>query len=57
MKTYINKEGVPCILMNYGKFALSTSNISYVEGEGNYSTIGQINGKKVYGSFKKYRTN
>jgi hypothetical protein len=43
--------------MNYGKFALSTSNISYVEGEGNYSAIGQINGKKVYGSFKKYRTN
>lgn len=51
MKTYINKEGIPCILMNYGKFALPTNSIAYIEGEGNYSTIQQINGKKLHSSF------
>ncbi len=51
MKTYINKEGVPCILMNYGKFALPTNSIACIEGEGNYSVIQQIDGKKVHSSF------
>lgn len=51
MKTYINKEGISCILMNYGKYALPTNSIVYIEGEGNYSVIEQINGKKVHSSF------
>lgn len=51
MKTSINKDGIPCILMNYGKFSLPTNSIACIEGEGNYSVIQQTDGQKVHSAF------
>lgn len=51
MKTAINKDGIPCLILNYGKFFLPTDSIACIEGEGNYSIIQQTDGQKVHSSF------
>lgn len=51
MKTFTTTNGIKCIVLNYGKKPIYATNISYIEGEGNYSTIQCINEKKIFSSF------
>ncbi|MGR3809058.1 LytTR family transcriptional regulator DNA-binding domain-containing protein [Jiulongibacter sp. NS-SX5] len=51
MKTFTNGEGKFCLKMNYGKSFLSAEEISYIEGDGNYSIIINKNGKQILSSF------
>lgn len=39
MKTTFTSKGHPCIVLNYGKQTLTSPEIQYIEGEGNYSLI------------------
>lgn len=51
MKTFTNGEGKFCLLLNYGRNYLSADDISYIEGDGNYSTIINKNGQQILSSF------
>ncbi len=51
MKTTFSTFGIPSLLLNYGKQALPTPEIQYIEGEGNYSIIKTISNGKLTSSF------
>lgn len=51
MKTYYTSAGTPVLVMNYGKSAISTNDIKYIKGDGNYSNIQVASGKKMVSAF------
>jgi DNA-binding LytR/AlgR family response regulator len=51
MKTFTTKTGLSCIVMDYGKNAIVSKNIKYIEGDGNYSKIKLDQGKSLISSF------
>lgn len=51
MKTFTTTNGAQCILLNYGKKPIYSTQICYIEGEGNYSTIKCRNEGAIFSSF------
>ncbi|AWV98768.1 LytTR family DNA-binding domain-containing protein [Arcticibacterium luteifluviistationis] len=51
MKIYTTECGVKCLVLNYGKSPIHATQISYIEGEGNYSTIKCRNEGVIFSSF------
>lgn len=51
MKTYTTTDGEKCIVLNYGKKPIYATQISYIEGEGNYSTIKCRDKGTIFSSF------